>query len=244
MPEELEWKTRKDRVDRKLISLHPAWAIVKYRPDLDTASLHCHAVQEYPTQSGPADYALFVKGRLLGIIEAKKVKVGPANVLEQAKRYARAASDGPGSWQGFRVPFLYATNGEVIHFLDVRNARNLSRRIEQFHTADALEEMFGRPAGFEWFQANPVAIEKLRPYQKKAIEAVEAALSAGRRAMLVAMATGTGKWSRSSIVDTKSIMLPGVVRGPAGKALGVWPPFADARYPAWILPISQILRLR
>jgi len=86
MPEELEWKTRKDRVDRKLISLHPAWAIVKYRPDLD--------------------------------------------------------------------------------------------------------------------------------------------------------------WSRSSIVDTKSIMLPGVVRGPAGKALGVWPPSADARYPAWMLPISQFLRLR
>lgn len=133
------------------------------------------------------------KGRLPGIIEAKKTKVGPANVLEQAKRYARAASDGPGSWHGFRVPFLYATNGEVIHFLDVRSARNLSRRIEQFHTADALEEMFGRPAGFEWLQANPVAIEKLRPYQKKAIEAVEAALSVGRRAMLVAMATGTGK---------------------------------------------------
>jgi len=193
MPEELEWKTRKDRVDRKLTSLHPAWAIVKYRPDLDTASLPCHAVEEYPTQSGPADYALFVKGRLLGIIEAKKVKVGPANVLEQAKRYARGASDGPGSWLGFRVPFLYATNGEVIHFLDVRNARNLSRRIGQFHTADALEEMFGRQVGFEWFQANPVAIEKLRPYQKKAIEAVEAALAGGRRAMLVAMATGTGK---------------------------------------------------
>ena len=148
MPEELEWKTRKDRVDRKLTSLHPAWAVVKYRPDLDTASLSCHAVEEYPTQSGPADYALFVKGRLLGIIEAKKVKVGPANVLEQAKRYARGASDGPGNWHGFRVPFLYATNGEVIHFLDVRNARNLSRRIEQFHTADALEEMFGRQAGF------------------------------------------------------------------------------------------------
>jgi type I restriction enzyme R subunit len=75
MPEELEWKTRKDRVDRKLTSLHPAWSIVKYRPDLDPSSLHCHAVKEYPTQSGPADYALFVNGRPLGIIEAKKVKL-------------------------------------------------------------------------------------------------------------------------------------------------------------------------
>jgi len=33
----------------------------------------------------------------------------------------------------------------------------------------------------------------LRPYQKRAIEAVEAALETERRAMLLAMATGTGK---------------------------------------------------
>lgn len=115
MSEELEWKTRKERVDRKLKSLQPAWSIVKYRPGIDTASLACHAVEEYPTRSGPADYALFVRGRLLGIIEAKKVGVGPAGVLEQAKRYARGAEDGPGNWRGYRVPFLFSTNGEVIH---------------------------------------------------------------------------------------------------------------------------------
>ena len=164
MPEELEWKTRKERVDRKLKSLHPAWSIVKYRPGIDASSLHCHAVEEYPTHSGPADYALFVNGRLLGIIEAKKVGVGPAGVLEQAKRYARGAEDGPGNWHGYRVPFLYSTNGEVIHFVDVRAEKYISRRINQFHTADALDEMFGRESGFEWFREHPVRIERLRPY--------------------------------------------------------------------------------
>lgn len=193
MPEELEWKTRKERVDRKLKSLQPAWSIAKYRPGIDTAALACHAVEEYPTRSGPADYALFVKGRLLGIIEAKKVGVGPAGVLEQAKRYARGAEDGPGNWCGYRVPFLYSTNGEVIHFVDVRAEKYISRRINRFHTADALAEMFGRESGFEWFREHPVRIERLRPYQKKAIEAVESAIAKGKRAMLVAMATGTGK---------------------------------------------------
>ena len=193
MPEELEWKTRKERVDRKLKSLHPAWSIVKYRTGIDTASLACHAVEEYPTRSGPADYALFVKGRLLGIIEAKKVGVGPAGVLEQAKRYARGAEDGPGNWRGYRVPFLFSTNGEVIHFVDVRAEKYISRRISRFHTADGLDEKFGRDSGFEWFSENPVRIERLRPYQKKAIEAVESAVAKGKRAMLVATATGTGK---------------------------------------------------
>jgi hypothetical protein len=79
-----------------------------------TSQLKCPAVEEFPTAKGPADYALFVNGRLLGIVEAKKVGVGPQNVLEQAKRYSMGAFTGQGNWNGYRVPFLYATNGETI----------------------------------------------------------------------------------------------------------------------------------
>ena len=63
---------------------------------------------------------LFVNGKFLGIIEAKKVDVNPQNVLEQAKRYSAGAFQGPGNWNGLQVPFLYATNGEIIWHLDVR----------------------------------------------------------------------------------------------------------------------------
>jgi len=181
MSEELEWKTRKERVDKRLRSLTPSWSLIKHRPNLNTASLDCHAVEEYPTANGPADYVLFVKGKLLGIIEAKKVSVGPQNVLEQAKRYSRGAFDGPGNWSGHRVPFLYSTNGEVVYFLDVRNEKNLSRQISQFHTHSALEELFSSSADFERFQENPVNIEKLRPYQLRAIEAMETAIGKGKR---------------------------------------------------------------
>ncbi|MEW6573927.1 MAG: type I restriction endonuclease, partial [Bacillota bacterium] len=123
MLSEREWETRKKRIDSRLRALNQPWEIIKYRDGLDTSSLQYHAVEEYPTASGPADYALFVKGKLLGMIEAKKVTVGPQNVLEQAKRYSRTAFDGIGNWQGYRVPFLYATNGEVIYFLDVRDEK-------------------------------------------------------------------------------------------------------------------------
>ncbi len=190
---ELEWKTRKERIDKKLRAITPGWDITPYHDGLDVTALDHHAVTEFPTANGPADYALFVKGKLLGIIEAKKVSVGPQNVLEQAKRYSRGAFNGPGNWNGFRVPFLYSTNGEVIHFLDVRNEKNISRQISGFHTGDALDEFFGRVSGYQWFQANPNAIDKLRYYQKDAIAASESAIAAGKRAMLVAMATGTGK---------------------------------------------------
>ena len=193
MINEPEWKTRKERIDKKLKALNPSWQIVKYSEHLRTETFDKCAVEEFPTANGPADYALFVKGRLLGIIEAKKVSVGPYNVLEQAKRYAKGAFDGPGRWREYRVPFLYASNGEMIWHLDVRNEKNISRQISAFHTAPALEEFFSKPAGYVWFHDNPINIDKLRYYQKEAIEAMESAITKGKRSMLIAMATGTGK---------------------------------------------------
>src|SRR3989339_446708 len=195
MLEELEWKTRKERIDKKLKALKPGWNIIKYEEGTDTSTLLCHAITEYPTENGPADYAFFVKGKLLGILEAKKVGVNPQNVLEQAKRYSRGASNGTGNWDGYRVTFLYSSNGEIIWFLDVRDRKNIRRQISHFHTADALEELSknDKAQGFEWLKENPIDIEKLRYYQKEAIESTEKAIIQHKRAMLVAMATGTGK---------------------------------------------------
>lgn len=193
---EAEWKTRKERIDTKLKALNPAWKIIKYREGLDLSSLTNHAVEELPTHNGFADYALFVRGKLLGFIEAKKVSVDPQNVLEQAKRYSRDVAEGVGRWDEYKVPFLYSTNGEQIWHIDVRDEKATSRKISNFHTPDALEEFFNRDksGAFEWLQANPIEqIERLRDYQRKAISAIEANISDGKREMLVAMATGTGK---------------------------------------------------
>jgi len=135
---EAEWLTRKKRIDTRLRSLNPAWQIIPWHGDLDTSKLAAHAVTEFPTENGPADYALFVNGTLLGILEAKKVTVNPQNVLEQAKRYSRGAANGPGNWNGFRVPFLYASNGEIFWHLDVRLNQPVSRLVTNFHTAPAI----------------------------------------------------------------------------------------------------------
>ena len=80
---EAEWQNRKKRIDANLRSLNPTWKIIAYRDGLDLASLTHHAVTEFPTENGPADYALFVNSKLIGIIEAKKVGVGPQNVGER-----------------------------------------------------------------------------------------------------------------------------------------------------------------
>jgi len=190
---ELEWKTRKQRIDKRLTSLSPSWKIVKYSEGLDTSALSGHAVEEYPTANGPADYAFFVGGKLLGILEAKKVGTGPQEVLGQAKRYSRGVQHGVGRWNGYGVPFLYSSNGEAIWHADVRSEKVISRRLAEFHTADALEEMFNRSDDYSWFDRNDNTIERLRYYQKDAIAASERFIADGKRSMLLAMATGTGK---------------------------------------------------
>ena len=193
MSYESEKTTRKKRIDRMLKA--SGWKIVPLSDSIDTAKLTNHAVEEWPTKNGPADYALFAKGLLLGIVEAKKLDVGAQNVLEQAKRYSKGVSPTIGEWNKYRVPFLYSSNGELIYHLDVRDNRNLSRELFSFHTPESVETSFqtNKANSFVWLKEKPIERPGLRDYQEKAIEEFESKLEEGKRLMLLAMATGTGK---------------------------------------------------
>src|SRR5436189_6273264 len=137
MSTEAEWLTRKSRIDNRL--KQKGWRLVRFTPALDIKALDRTAVEELATANGPADYALFVKGQLLGVIEAKKVTVNPQNVLEQAKRYAAGVFDAAGEWNGLRVPFLYASNGTIIWHLDTRAKKLVSRQLSDFNNPEALQ---------------------------------------------------------------------------------------------------------
>lgn len=190
-PEHSEWQTRKQFVDKELRAA--GWRVTPYA-DRALAVFDRCAVEEYPTLNGPADYALVLNGRVVGFVEAKKLTLGPQNVLSQAERYARGVHETP-SWGEFGVPFLYSTNGEVIWHHDIRDDHNRSRPIQHFHTPDALSEQLGRDteAAVDRVLAMPQRNLRLRPYQADASAAIEQALSSRKRHMLVAMATGTGK---------------------------------------------------
>lgn len=193
---ESEWQTRRERIDVRLRQAVPPWDIVPHRDGMDVGSLTRHAVTEFPTANGPADYALFVDGRWLGIIEAKKVGTGPQNVLEQARRYSRGAAPGAGDWRGLKVPFLYATNGEVVWHVDERLPDALSSQVSQLPGPAELAARFANDpaAAIARLQATPPGqVARLRDYQDRCIRAVEGRLAVSQREMLVAMATGTGK---------------------------------------------------
>jgi type I restriction enzyme, R subunit len=184
---ESEWKTRKKRIDPKLDAA--GWARRRGAGSVPFRS------EEEETENGPADYALWLDNSVVGVVEAKKLTVGPQNVLTQAERYARGLRNAKHRFDEFGCPFLYSTNGEVIWFHDVRNPLNRSRRVANFHTANALKEALSRDfeGACEAAQRLPHDHPRLRQYQKDANAAVEKAISERKRNLLVAMATGTGK---------------------------------------------------
>ncbi len=193
VPDLNEAATRKRLIDPKLRA--GGWNLCAFDLAKSASGLDRCALTEYPTDNGPADYALVSGGQVIGIVEAKRLTLGPQNVLTQAERYARGLQDGPFNFNGLRVPFLYSTNGEVIWFHDIRHPLNRSRKIAGFHTPEALQEMLSKDLDCACgaLLSTPNAHPRLRPYQREANEAMEQAIAARKRAMLVAMATGTGK---------------------------------------------------
>lgn len=192
-PKDSEWITRKRLIDPKLKA--SGWRIVPFELSKPLGSYNRCAIEEFPTDNGPADYALCVDGKIVGKIEAKKLTLGPQEVLRQAERYSRGATASPFDFDGYRVPFLYSTNGEIIWCEDVRNPLNKSYKISAFPTPQALAEKLDR--NFDVACQNltnaPNDHPKLRPYQRDANAAIENAITNRKRQMLVAMATGTGK---------------------------------------------------
>ena len=210
-PENSEWLTRKQLIDGRLKSA--GWTVVPFKADKAITAYEKCAVEEFQTANGPADYALCLGGQIVGVVEAKKLTLGPQNVLSQAERYSKGI-DQPALASGeFGVPFLYSTNGEVIWHHDVRHQLDRSRRIEAFHTPDALAERLQRDfqAATERFLALPNVAQRVRPYQREANEAIERALANRKRQMLIAMATGTGK-TFTMVNEIHRLMKTGVAR--------------------------------
>jgi len=165
---ELEWQTRRRRVDPLIEAA--GWKVARFDPERRLSDCEDQAIKEYSTEAGPADYALVSEGRILGVVEAKKLSLGPQGALTQAERYSKGAVANPMNFDGFHVPFLYSTNGEVIWFHDVRDSLNRSRRVARFHTPAALEEMLGRDidGATQHLLDTPNDHLKLRPYQIEA----------------------------------------------------------------------------
>lgn len=136
---------------------------------------------------GRADYALFDRqGRALAVLEAKSTSVDLTAGEAQGLRYADLLG----------VPFIFLSNGEDIWFRDKGQDAHF-RKIETVFSQDDL----ARRKAARDIRRNPLDIpidSRIaggggRVHQTACIDVLCREIVAGRRKMLVEMATGTGK---------------------------------------------------
>ncbi|MGZ9723428.1 type I restriction-modification system endonuclease [Rhizobium miluonense] len=189
-------------------------ALLRYGNGTRPGDAEAVAIAEWPTESGPVDYALFINRRCVGVIEAKRQIRDVPGRLGQAKRYSlgiKLSSDEllhGGPWidglDQFRVPFMFVTNGRPYvkqlatksgtWFWDARTKSAPRALAEWFSPRDLIERLEQR-VGDETpgFEDREIGVTGLRPYQQEAIRAVEEAIGRHQDHILLAMATGTGK---------------------------------------------------
>lgn len=131
-----EQKAR-DHIDHLL--LQAGWVIQKKNQINFDAGIG-QAVREYQTDTGPADYILFVDRKPVGVIEAKEENHGYkiTSVEEQTAGYAAAKLKWVKNNQP--LPFLYESTGIITRFTDTRDPKPRSREVFSFHRPETLKE--------------------------------------------------------------------------------------------------------
>ncbi|TXL05570.1 restriction endonuclease subunit R [Methylococcaceae bacterium CS1] len=186
-----EAKARQE-IDKKLEQA--GWQIQDWK-DVNLGAALGIAVREHPTDTGPADYILYVSRIAVGVIEAKKDQTILTPVEEQTQRYASSKL----KWHKEKTPlaFLFEATGQVIHFTDIRDPSPRSREVFHFFKPEMLQQWYGQPDTLRHRLANnmpELPVANLRACQISAITGLEQhSLAKNLPRSLIHMATGAGK---------------------------------------------------
>lgn len=140
-----------------------------------------------------ADYFLFINGKAVGVLEAKREEVDISSdmVSEQVMTYAKSV---PNCYQAWLcpLPFLYKSNGKEVAFFDFREPDSSQwETINRIHTPKEFVKMLGID---DPFAGLPTLNKRgLRDCQYEAVAELEKSFRSGQRRALIVLATGAGK---------------------------------------------------
>ncbi|MBA3434430.1 MAG: DEAD/DEAH box helicase family protein, partial [Actinobacteria bacterium] len=161
------------------------------------------AVREFVLEAphGRADYLLFLDGRAVGIVEAKKEGQTLTGVEWQSAKYVDGLPEHLEPAIEGGLPFVYESTGAETRFTNGLDPDPASRQTFSFHRPETmtawLDELRRHPTA-------PTLRHRLRtlpllqptglwPAQQTAIVNLERSLAANRPRALIQMATGSGK---------------------------------------------------
>ncbi|WP_313266880.1 type I restriction endonuclease subunit R [Epilithonimonas vandammei] len=138
-----------------------------------------------------ADYLLFINGKAIGILEAKKEEYRLSNVvMKQAERYVRRLPNWCSYWYE-PLPIIYLSNGKEILFKNINNLEEDYLTIPRIHSPREIVKMLG----IEDEYAGLPSLQKkgLRDCQYEAITELESSFRLHQSRALMVLATGAGK---------------------------------------------------
>lgn len=179
-------------IDDKLCQ--SGWVIQDLKRLNLTASLGV-AVREFPTSTGEVDYALFVDGKPVGVVEAKQSQAGQSitDVEVQSGRYANSTF----KWvkNDYTIRFAYEATDKLIRFTDYKDIKYRSRTVFSFHRPETLFDLIQQPDTIRnnMKQFPLLDVKGFRKCQINAINNLDQSFADNRPRALVQMATGAGK---------------------------------------------------
>lgn len=197
-------------------ALEAAGWVIQNRDELNLAAAQGVAVRELKLKRGHgfADYLLFVDGKAVGVLEAKKKGFPLTGVEPQLAQYAEGLPDGLNP-PIEPLPFCYLSTGAVTKFVNLLDPEPRSRRIFHVHRPETLAEWLSADTLDAWVKdsgaytaaddTKPSTLRsrirampelergQLYPNQVQAITNLEQSLKGDKPRALLQMATGSGK---------------------------------------------------
>ena len=170
------------------------WQVVdreNYAPTISAAAIE----EGLLNHNMEADYLLFINGKAVGVLEAKKeeVDVSADWVKAQAENYVNNVPD---LYQTTSkpLPIIYLSNGKQILFKDYRNPDSEYQELGCIHTPKEISKMLGITDEYAGLPALSEREKKaLRDCQYEAITELEKSFRMGQDRALMVLATGSGK---------------------------------------------------
>lgn len=134
-----------------------------------------------------ADYVLYYKNRIIGVVEAKSEELSAREGIAQAKRYA----------ERLQVRYTFSTNGHELYQIDMQTGQE--GPISEFPSPkDLWDKTFVTPSDWsDRFSEIPFEDRSgtwvPRYYQNNAIQNTLDAIASNKKRVLLTLATGTGK---------------------------------------------------
>ena len=166
------------------------WSIVsrdKYSPGLSAV-----AIEEGILKGNlEADYLLFLEGKAIGVLEAKKELTVLSDVVaNQAENYTHQLLPMYQYWER-PLPLIYLSNGKELLFRNLKESDGKYQKLDSMHSPKRMAEL----AGVKSYFIGLPSLEKkgLRDCQYEAVSNLEASFRNGQQRALIVLATGAGK---------------------------------------------------